>query len=301
MRPRSRRRRGSRSSRRPLPCPARPRRRTRRGSSPPRSPVLGLLGPRSASSSVSSDSSSDSSDVLVLGILVVLRLVLVGRRVLGLVVGAEDQLVDERGDRLAARGIGVDGVGAERCRHRQDEQQGAAHDGEPGSAESFHASAYLPMATPLGSAGRLGCVGRQTTDRDDDVATVASASVRVGGTSVPRRPGPWSLGERGGMARDRSGAAVLAQQDVDHVAVASPRGVAPQPVEVVRVALDHLAERPALVAAEVEPQLRRRRPRAARAARRAWPTLPASAGEPGVGPTPTGSGAPGRARSRTPS
>src|SRR5688500_5114241 len=63
------------------------------------------------------------------------------------------------------------------------------------------------------------------------------------------------MARRAGTGGGGSGARLrpmLAQQDVDRVAVASARGVASQPVQVIGIAARHLAEGPALVAAEVE-------------------------------------------------
>src|SRR6188508_3601595 len=68
----------------------------------------------------------------------------------------------------------------------------------------------------------------------------------------PATPGPWVVPAVTGGG-SVSGGSVLSEQDVDRVAVAGARGMAAEPVEVLGVALSDLVERPALVAAEVEP------------------------------------------------
>src|SRR5918996_2340373 len=81
----------------------------------------------------------------------------------------------------------------------------------------------------------------------------------------PRRRGRWStrtgaLTHHDEQRRARGcgwlGSAGAAQEDVDRVAVAGAGGVPPQPIQVLGVATDDLAQGPALVAAEVEAQLR---------------------------------------------
>src|SRR5690606_34985571 len=79
--------------------------------------------------------------------------------VLGLVI-AEDELVDEGRDRLAAVGLLGDGVGAERRRHRQRDEQRAGHQRHPGASESLHdRNGTSILATPRGSAGAMAELG----------------------------------------------------------------------------------------------------------------------------------------------
>ena len=92
-----------------------------------------------------------------------------------------------------------------------------------------------------------------------------------------------------------------AQEDVDRVAVARAGGMAAQPVEVVGIARRDLAERPALVAAEVEPQARAIGAQRVRVERRGWRRRGASAGERDGDPTPRSGAGRGRGRRTTPS